>query len=167
MLFSGRLPPFLLRRLRAVLQLAIPAAVVADSCRSIVVTYQMLQERLQVSGACRGGTCCVAHRCVPPVVSKPPLPILTSTPPAHPAHSPFCRSGRRRTGRTPIARCGPCCRAWLSAAQPKTLTSGPPGCSLAAARQRAAAVPAMPPWRPHLQQWLPRLAPVQPPIYGS
>jgi hypothetical protein len=83
MLFSGLLPPFLLRRLRAVLQLAIPAAVVADSCRSVVVIYHMLQERLQVSGACRGDIIAVLHT-APLCAACANRPHLPRAPPACP-----------------------------------------------------------------------------------
>lgn len=40
--------PLLLRRLRRLLQLAIPTAVAADTARSCYVTYQLAQQRLQV-----------------------------------------------------------------------------------------------------------------------
>ncbi|KAL4421616.1 hypothetical protein ABPG75_010907 [Micractinium tetrahymenae] len=43
----ARLRPALLRRLRRVLQLAIPAAVAADTARSCVVTYQLAQQRFK------------------------------------------------------------------------------------------------------------------------
>ncbi len=50
----ARLPPALLRRLRRLLQLSIPAAVAADTARSCVVTYQLAQERFKVGGAPAG-----------------------------------------------------------------------------------------------------------------
>ncbi len=40
--------PLLLRRLRRMLQLAIPTAVAADTARSCYVTYQLAQQRFQV-----------------------------------------------------------------------------------------------------------------------
>ncbi|PSC70266.1 hypothetical protein C2E20_6273 [Micractinium conductrix] len=43
----ARLPAGLLRRLRTVLRLAIPTAVAADTARSVVVTYQLAQQRFQ------------------------------------------------------------------------------------------------------------------------
>ncbi len=46
------LKPLLLRRLRAALQLIIPAAVAADTVRSCFVTYKLAQARLQVGGCC-------------------------------------------------------------------------------------------------------------------
>lgn len=43
----ARLPHGFMRRLRAVLRLAIPTAVAADTARSCVVTYQLAQQRFQ------------------------------------------------------------------------------------------------------------------------
>lgn len=65
----ARLPAGLLRRLRTVLRLAIPTAVAADTARSVVVTYQLAQQRFQVgAGVGAGFTAILMHfRYTPPV----------------------------------------------------------------------------------------------------
>ena len=64
------LRPLLLRRLRAALQLIIPVAVAADTARSVVVTYQLAQQRLKVSWAA------IVAAPTSPACRRPPPPWL-------------------------------------------------------------------------------------------